>query len=346
MHALAGRWSEAARELDRYLKEFPKGPEQREAERYGARHAPEARLARARVLLEDLAGKQETAVDAARWGALAALAAAKDGDWTHATARWTEIARSRSLTWPALVARARLREHKAPSPPRHRSAGERREPWRAALGDSAPVDVFHASGLEDEAEEELHAREATVASSAGGVKGSAAHTGCSGARASASSSLRKSRASSSLAPPRRRAPGPGTAPIRARSTRASRGSSRPIALPTGVVFAVMRQESGFRPEVVSPARAVGLLQLMPKTAARVAASAGVPHEESRLVEPLHNIDLGTRYLEELLTRTKGSVVLAVAGYNAGLEAVGAVARPRQGHVARRLRRTHSLPRDA
>lgn len=325
MHALAGRWSDAARELDRYLKQFPKGPEQREAERYRALATLQKRdFARARVLLEDLAGKQETAVDAARWGVLAALAASRDGDKTHAVARWTEIARSRSLTWPALVARARLREANAPIPPAIEPAeSEANASPTLSVTLPAPVDVLHATGLEDEAEEELHAREATVASSAGG-RGVEALCRAYGM-------LGRARFRYQLAPqiPRQllsRAPSPASAwawdcayprPFDAGVARVE-ASHR---LPPGVVYAVMRQESGFRPSVVSPARAVGLLQLMPSTAARVATSAGLPHDATRLTEPFHNIDLGTRYLSELLAQTKRNVVLAVAAYNAGAEAV-------------------------
>ena len=48
-------------------------------------------------------------------------------------------------------------------------------------------------------------------------------------------------------------------------------------LPPDLVWSVMRQESAFDPEVVSPARAVGLMQLLPETARTVAKDAKTAH---------------------------------------------------------------------
>jgi soluble lytic murein transglycosylase len=83
----------------------------------------------------------------------------------------------------------------------------------------------------------------------------------------------------------------------------------------------MRQESAFDPEVVSPARAVGLMQLLPETARAVAKDAKLDHDESMLTVPEHNIALGARYLRELLDKLDDVVPLAVAAYNAGPEAI-------------------------
>jgi soluble lytic murein transglycosylase len=84
----------------------------------------------------------------------------------------------------------------------------------------------------------------------------------------------------------------------------------------------MRQESAFRPDVVSPARAVGLLQLLPSTAARLASELGLSLDPARLVEPPLNVRLGARYLRKLLDWFGGNLALAAAGYNAGPSAVG------------------------
>jgi soluble lytic murein transglycosylase len=88
-----------------------------------------------------------------------------------------------------------------------------------------------------------------------------------------------------------------------------------------LVYAVMRQESSFRPDVVSPAQAVGLLQLMPSTAARLAKELFVEFEPARLSEPPMNVRLGTRYLRKLLDWFGGNLALAAAAYNAGPAAV-------------------------
>jgi soluble lytic murein transglycosylase len=73
--------------------------------------------------------------------------------------------------------------------------------------------------------------------------------------------------------------------------------------------------------VVSPARAVGLLQLMPETAKVVAEGLHVPHEQAWLTSPPHNILLGSRYLKELEDKFHGELALAIAGYNGGPDSV-------------------------
>ncbi len=83
----------------------------------------------------------------------------------------------------------------------------------------------------------------------------------------------------------------------------------------------MRQESAFAPDATSPARAVGLLQLMPETARRLASEAGTAFDERLLRTPPVNLDLGGRYLAKMLRSFDGSVPLAAAAYNAGPRAV-------------------------
>lgn len=92
-------------------------------------------------------------------------------------------------------------------------------------------------------------------------------------------------------------------------------------LPTGVVHAVMRQESAFRPAVVSPAHAVGLMQLIPSTARRAAEELGQEYRPAHLVSPAYNIHLGAFYFAKVLDRFGGQVPLAAASYNAGPHAV-------------------------
>jgi soluble lytic murein transglycosylase len=93
-------------------------------------------------------------------------------------------------------------------------------------------------------------------------------------------------------------------------------------LEPALLYALMREESGYRPEVVSVSGARGLLQLMPATAARVALRAGMPEQsEDDLFLPRVNIQLGALYLGELLRRFDGRTSAAVGGYNAGPRAV-------------------------
>jgi len=80
-----------------------------------------------------------------------------------------------------------------------------------------------------------------------------------------------------------------------------------------LIFLVMEQESHFNSRVVSPKGAMGLMQLMPGTAARF----GVRHS----FDPGQNVSAGTRYLRELLNRFNNRVDLVLASYNAGEGAV-------------------------
>jgi len=91
-------------------------------------------------------------------------------------------------------------------------------------------------------------------------------------------------------------------------------------LPQHLLHAVMRQESGFDPDVVSPVGAKGLMQLMPQTASRLAEELGLTGA-LELGEPRTNLRLGAAYLRKLLDTFSQDLVLAVAGYNAGPQAV-------------------------
>jgi soluble lytic murein transglycosylase len=83
----------------------------------------------------------------------------------------------------------------------------------------------------------------------------------------------------------------------------------------------MRQESNFVPEALSPARAVGLMQLLPETARAVADGAKREHDDAMLTSPAQSIALGALYLKELLDKFHGSIPLAVAAYNAGPDTI-------------------------
>ena len=83
----------------------------------------------------------------------------------------------------------------------------------------------------------------------------------------------------------------------------------------------MRQESGFDPAAVSPARAVGLMQLLPETARPIADELSLPHDDARLTSPPYAIRVGARLLRKLLDQFHGNVALAVAAYNGGAESV-------------------------
>jgi soluble lytic murein transglycosylase len=85
-----------------------------------------------------------------------------------------------------------------------------------------------------------------------------------------------------------------------------------------LVYAIMREESGYRPEVLSVSGARGLLQLMPETAEKVAFSEAMTgFAADDLFVPRINIALGSAYLEELFARFGGRPSAAIGSYNAG-----------------------------
>jgi soluble lytic murein transglycosylase len=84
------------------------------------------------------------------------------------------------------------------------------------------------------------------------------------------------------------------------------------------VYAIMRQESTFMTDIKSPAGALGLMQLMPKTAKLIAKRGHVRlKNKSQLLQPDTNIALGTSYLRQMLDRFDNNPMLAAAAYNAG-----------------------------
>jgi soluble lytic murein transglycosylase len=93
----------------------------------------------------------------------------------------------------------------------------------------------------------------------------------------------------------------------------------PVSSPEpAFIFSVTRQESNFDTEAVSSANARGLMQLLPGTAQLVARRLGMNFRVEMLTaDPQANIKLGAAYLDEMLGRFEGSLVMAAGAYNAG-----------------------------
>lgn len=88
-----------------------------------------------------------------------------------------------------------------------------------------------------------------------------------------------------------------------------------------LAWAIMRQESAFRPEVTSSADARGLMQLIPPTANSIAKERNAaPPDPAELYAPEANISMGTWLLSALLDRF-GHPSLCAAAYNAGAKPV-------------------------
>jgi soluble lytic murein transglycosylase len=79
-----------------------------------------------------------------------------------------------------------------------------------------------------------------------------------------------------------------------------------------LVLGLMRQESAFDPRAVSPAKAKGLMQIIPGTARRLASQG-----HKKLLNEKDNTQMGVKYLVQLGNRFDGHAELVLAAYNAG-----------------------------
>ncbi len=95
---------------------------------------------------------------------------------------------------------------------------------------------------------------------------------------------------------------------------ASAGAESPVD--PAWVYAVIRQESSFRPDARSPVGALGLMQLMPATGQQIARDLREANPPN-LLQPDINIRYGAYYLQQILQRLQNHPVLATAAYNAG-----------------------------
>ncbi|HEY2512622.1 MAG TPA: lytic transglycosylase domain-containing protein, partial [Polyangiaceae bacterium] len=188
----------------------------------------------------------------------------------------------------------------------------------------SPVDILHRVGHDADAENELHEREAAVAAAA---QGRSVEALCDAYGLLGRAKRRYQVAQQIPAALLALAPTPKThwawscafpTPYEDEVS----ASAKENDVPTPLVYGVMRQESGFDPDVVSPARAVGLLQLLPETARALEKRDNDPDDdEDGLTSPPKNIALGARYLHDLVGRFHGVFPLALAAYNGGPDSV-------------------------
>ncbi len=108
-------------------------------------------------------------------------------------------------------------------------------------------------------------------------------------------------------------PAPAELPLAERIAAGIRVAADKYDLPPALIHSVIRAESNFQPDAVSPAGAQDLMQLMPATA-----------EELGVEDPFNieqNIDGGARYLRRMLDLFSGNLHQALSAYNAGPGAV-------------------------
>jgi soluble lytic murein transglycosylase len=315
-----GHFKEAEQAYTRYLATYKKGDHRDEAEyeravaRLSSGDAAEAR--------KTLSGLAKKARDdrAGRLRELEGLAADRAGDRPGAIAIWTELARLAPLTWGALTARARLAAIGAPLPPlmepevsgKPHAPLDLRLPQAPALLASVGLDgdaETYLLGSEREAAAIYTGRENEALCGLYGMLSRAKRRYRVGINAVDASWLYRAPAASERWAWDCVYPRPFASGVRALEEQ--------HGIPRGLVHAVMRQESAFDPAIVSPANAVGLMQLMPATARQAATEVGLTVDEADLVRPDVNLKLGAFYIAKLLRMWKGHVALAAAAYNAG-----------------------------
>jgi soluble lytic murein transglycosylase len=95
-------------------------------------------------------------------------------------------------------------------------------------------------------------------------------------------------------------------------------TSREFKINPYLIAAIIYEESRFRPKAKSSAGALGLMQIMPGTAKRIALKMRLKEFKNEdLLNPELNIKMGVWYFRLLIDKYKGDEVLALAAYNAG-----------------------------
>jgi len=91
-----------------------------------------------------------------------------------------------------------------------------------------------------------------------------------------------------------------------------------------LAFGHIVQESAFRRTAVSPADAVGLMQVRPGTAQDLARARGLPYSRASLTDPRFNLEFGQSFIEQMRgsSSTAGQLPRVIASYNAGPSPVG------------------------
>ncbi|AUX25034.1 exported transglycosylase [Sorangium cellulosum] len=318
-----GRYTEAVAQYGRFLAAYPRSARREEArfERALAMLSTKG-AGGARKPLEQLA-RRARAAEAARLRELAGLAALRGGDRGGAVRIWTEVMREQPLSWGALLARSRLAAVGAPTPPLLGSASSKdAQPLEVKLPPAAAL--LASMGLDGDAETYLAENEREVTAAYEGQESEAL---CKmyallspakrryrvGTRAISAAALQRAPSEAERWAWECVYPAPYLGEVRA--LEAQHG------LPKGLVHALMRQESAFDPVVVSPASAVGLMQLMPATARKAARELSLGFDLGQLKSAPVNLRLGGFYIGKLLRTFQGSLPLATAAYNAGPKAV-------------------------
>lgn len=236
------------------------------------------------------------------------------GERRRAVAAYREALHVEPLHWYALLARQRLEALGEATPPPFPEAAEEGEPPAGRAPLPAAARFYAALGLRADARAVMRARERALRRQHGLEALIAAYR----ALGEPSRSVRLVGGPSTTR--RRHRPGPAdrwrwdAAYPRPWPERV-RVAAESVDLRPAHLYAVMRQESGFDPDAVSYADAIGLMQLLPRTARSVAEGLGIELRREMLFDPAINVRLGAAYVGGLARRF--GIPLAFAAFNAG-----------------------------
>lgn len=323
-HLSSGRYEGARDGFVAYLSKYPRGAMADDAAyELALAYLSTKEPAEARKRFGDMANKAKN-LDVGIYRELEGVAAQRAGDVDGAKRIWADVSRRQPLTWAALTARARLVAAGAEKPPlfEQGGGGPLASPILVTLPGKAAL--LSSLGLDEDAEAWIEQNEQSIA---GPYAGRESEALCA-MYAKLSRAKRRYKVGTAAVSfdALMKAPGPadrwGWECVYPRPYEDTVGAlEKERSVPKGLVHALMRQESGFDPEIASPVGAKGLLQLMPTTAQEAAKEASVSFSPELVTVPDVNIALGGFYISKLLGTFQGSVPLAVASYNAGPGAV-------------------------
>ncbi len=326
LYYVMGRWPDAATAYNKYLGAFSKRGRFTKTARYelAVTRLAQAEYPAALVGFRQLIKDEENSRLKTRYQLLEAVALIGSKNSKAAVPLLKQVIAESPLSFAALVADQRLRQLGEKPPPLLPPGADVPAPDPLTIDLPEKVALLVRAGLDHLAEAELEAHEARLMAAykpreyeslcqAYGTLSGAERRYKIGQRAASWTLLVK--------PPNPRTswlwdcvyPRPYPETIEA--------AEAEFDLPPHLIYAVMRQESGFRPAVVSPANAIGLMQLIEPTARRVAGALDEDYDGRKLRVPRYNVRYGAYYLRRLLDTFDNNVVLAAAAYNAGPSAV-------------------------
>ncbi len=325
-----GRWSDAIKAYETYLKKFGKNAKHRQAI---ASELPIVRLAagdfaRAETELRAELKKESSERNRARLMELIAVAMLGAKKEAEAETLFRQVIEYRPLSLPALMAAARLASMGKSAPPslapaRTLSDAEKSTP---PLKLSLPEKAWRLSrvGLDEEAEEALRASEGLLRKQFGERSGEAL---CRlyGQLKSAKRRYQVAQTAASWSV-LKEAPSPTTEwqwdciyPTPYEDIVTAEAKKNDVS--PSLLYGIMRQESAFRPTVVSPADAVGLMQIIPPTARKIATGLKLEYVPDLMRAPAINVQYGAYYVRYLMDIFENRAELVAASYNAGPQAV-------------------------